>query len=117
MTDLPIACTLPLAALSERNSLIRDLAHGALLRARRSGLTLHLTYDRSAAARVRELVQKERSCCAFLRFEVAEDAAGVQLSITAPERARDAVEFIFAPFTAEAETTAVDTDTTEKEPT
>lgn len=115
MAEPPIACTLPLEELGQRYALIRELSRGALLRSHRTALTLHLTYDHSVAARVRQLVRQEQSCCAFLVFELAEDAEGVQLVITVPEQARDAADLIYAQFLAEAEPCSTDAASIEKE--
>jgi hypothetical protein len=98
MTELPIACTLGAADFRKQTALIRDLSRGALLASRRGPLTLQLTYHPSATTRVEELVRQERSCCAFLQFDLTTDAAGVHLTITAPQRAQDAVDLLFAPY-------------------
>jgi hypothetical protein len=47
---------------------------------------------------VREMVAKEQSCCAFLAFELSETDTNVRLTITAPERARDAADALFEQF-------------------
>lgn len=97
----PIACTLTPGDFKERVQWIRDLARASLRDARREPLALHLTYDVSAAPRVREMVRKEEACCAFLHFDLREDARGVHVSITAPERAREAANELFAHFAPE----------------
>ena len=117
MAEPPAVCTLAAEELKERRAFIRELSRAALLASRRTPLTLELTYHRSAADRVRALVRRERTCCAFLEFELAEGATGVQLTITAPERARDAAESLFAQFAATAESAPTDDVPTEKEPT
>jgi hypothetical protein len=94
----PIACTLTPGDIGKRLQWIRDLARRSLRDARREPLALHLTYDLSAAPRVREMVRKEEACCAFLHFDLREDAQGVHLSITAPEDAREAANDLFAHF-------------------
>ena len=94
----PIACTLTPGDYRNRVDWIETLAKQSLRSARRNGLTLRLTYGPEAVEAVRDLVRKEQSCCAFLRFEMREDAHGVHLSVTAPERARDAADLLFAHF-------------------
>lgn len=97
----PIVCTLTPGDFKERVQWMRDLARDSLRDARRESLALHLTYDVSAAPRLREMVRKEEACCAFLQFNLHEDARGVHLSITAPEDAREAANDLFAHFAPE----------------
>jgi hypothetical protein len=100
----PIACTLNPGEYRNRVDWIETLARQSLRSAQRDGLILHLTYGPEAAEAVRDLVRKEQTCCAFLRFETHEDATGVHLSVTAPERARDAADLLFAHFAPELAT-------------
>lgn len=105
MTDValdppPIACSLGAGDFQARVAWIATLNARALRSHRRDDLILHLTYAPDAADQVREMVEKEQACCAFLDFAVREEAAGLQLTITAPERAREAVELAFEPFVA-----------------
>jgi hypothetical protein len=94
----PIACTLQPGDYKERLAWIADLARDGLLGVCRDDLRLELRYASSVAARAREMVAKERECCAFLDFEIAETGEGVCLTITAPERARDAADALFEQF-------------------
>jgi hypothetical protein len=94
----PIACTLAPDDFRQRVQWIRDLAQSALRQAHRNDMTLYLTYDRSAAEQVRDMMRKEQACCAFLEFQLHEDADGVHLAVTAPEEARTAAEYLFAHF-------------------
>jgi hypothetical protein len=57
----------------------------------RRGLTLDLRYAPEAAVRVRQLVEQEGACCAFLQFELHESADEVRLLVTAPPAAAEAV--------------------------
>ena len=100
----PIACTLTQVDFKERLQWIRNIASESLRDARREPSALHLTYDVSAAAQVREMVRKEEACCAFLHFDLREDVRGVHLSITAPEDAREAANDLFAHFAPELAT-------------
>lgn len=105
VTDAPpVACTLTPGDFSGRVAWIRDLARDSLRAARRYDLTLHLAYERAAAPRVREMIEKERACCAFLRFDVREDESFVHVTIVAPEQARDAADDLFAHFAPELAT-------------
>lgn len=97
-TSLPIACTLSSADLADRTAEIAALNGSSLRSHRRKGLELELVYERDAAERVRELVRREQSCCAFLRFAIAESSNAITLRIEAPAEAREGVDALFAPF-------------------
>lgn len=56
---------------------------------------LDLKYAPAAAERVREMVLKEKACCAFLTFDLHEDYREIRLTITAPEAAREAANALF----------------------
>jgi hypothetical protein len=94
----PIACTLDGGSYQDRIAWIAELARDGLRRHTRTDLTLELRYAPEVAAKVHEMVDKERQCCAFLSFEMTENRDAVQLKITAPERARDAVDVLFEQF-------------------
>jgi hypothetical protein len=94
----PIACTLQPGDYRERLAWIAELARDGLLGVSRDDLRLELNYAPHVTDRVREMVGKEQSCCAFLDFELAESGAGVRLTITAPERARDVADALFEQF-------------------
>lgn len=95
----PIACTLTPGEFESRMAEIAELTRDGLKEHRRDGLTLHLTYAH-AADRVREMVRRERECCAFLAFDVCEDGDAVRLTVTAPEEAREVVDILFEQFVA-----------------
>jgi hypothetical protein len=106
-TDRPIACTLSATDYRGRLAEIATLSRDALRHAEQRGLTLDLRYAPEAAARVRRLVEQERDCCAFLQFELYEDAHEVRLLVTAPLAAADVVPDLLAeltgrPYQAEA---------------
>jgi hypothetical protein len=94
----PIACTLAAGHFKDRMAWIADLNRDALRSHRRDDLRLELSYALEAASRVRELAHREQECCAFLIFEVHEDAEKVRLTIDAPEDARDAADILFEQF-------------------
>jgi hypothetical protein len=89
--EIPIACTLSAADYRARLAEIAALARDALRHVERRSLTLDLRYAPEAAARVRQLVEQERACCAFLQFDLRESAHEVRLLVTAPPAAADAV--------------------------
>ena len=93
-----IACTLTSGALKARVAEIAALNKDALLHHARGDLELVLVYRVEALERVREMVRRERECCAFLSFDLRADADEVRLTIRAPEAARDAAELVFAGF-------------------
>jgi hypothetical protein len=57
-----------------------------------------LRYAPAVAAPVREMLQKEQECCAFLAFSLLENGDDVRLTITVPERAREVADTVFEQF-------------------
>ena len=98
-----IACSLDAGDVKARTQSIRELAERSLLSARRTGLTLSLTYARDALDELRELVAKERECCPFLDFRLSDDGDGLHLWITAPPEAAEAADLLFAHFAPDAD--------------
>jgi hypothetical protein len=94
----PIACTLGPGDFRQRHAWIADLNRDALRAQHRDGLRLELTYAPAALDRVREMVAREQDCCAFLTFDLQDEADTVRLVIEAPEDARDALDAVFEPF-------------------
>jgi hypothetical protein len=95
---IPIACTLTGGNFRDRLAWIAELARESLQSYEQRDLVLELRYDLAAAERVREMVRKEQQCCAFLTFDLRQDARTVHLTITAPEEARGAAEMLFEQF-------------------
>ena len=96
----PLACTLDAANLRTRTGWIADLNTRWLLTKRSQDLALELDYAGEALPELKELVAAERSCCAFLRFDLAEHPQFVRLTIEAPEQAGENVGALFEPFLA-----------------
>jgi hypothetical protein len=96
----PIACTLTGGNFQERLMWIAELTRDDLQSYERNDLVLDLKYAPEAAERVREMVRKEKDCCAFLNFNLREDHREVRLTITAPEGAREAANVLFQQFVA-----------------
>ena len=94
----PIACTLIEGDFRDRLAWIAELTRDALRSYERADLTLKLRYDPESVQRVQEMIRKERACCAFLTFEIREQADEVWLTIKAPEDARTTAEALFEPF-------------------
>lgn len=104
--DPIIACTLGAGDFRSRLDGIATLNRSALRDIHRDDLRLELVYAGTARAQVLDLVRQEQQCCAFLTFEVHDEADAVRVLITAPEAARDSVEAVFAPFEAAKPATA-----------
>ena len=98
----PIACTLAPGAFKDRLAWIAALNKGALRKYERRDLVLELSYALEARERVHEMVRNERSCCAFLAFELREAGNEIRLTVTAPETAREAADTLFEQFVANA---------------
>ena len=83
--ELPLACTLDAAGQAERAEEIRELCDRSLLGRRVEKELLELRFRPDAEAQVRDLVARERECCAFLDFEIEQ---GDELTL----RVRGAIE-------------------------
>lgn len=107
--DTPIACTLDASDFKARTGQIEELASRHLRDVVRGPLSIELTYAPEALPELRDLVQKEQECCAFLDFDLRDDRDAVRLKITAPERARDAVDTLFAHFAPQSRSPSLET--------
>src|SRR3546814_18963989 len=99
--EVPVACALPPGDFNQRLAWIAALNRTALLRTQREDRRLLLTYDRSQAGLVHEMVDRERQCCGFLSFQVTTGQDGVTLVIEAPKEVADVLDTVFAPFLEE----------------
>jgi hypothetical protein len=99
---LPIACTLAPREFNDRLASIAALNRDALRNYERRDLVLELRYALEARERVHEMVRNEQKCCAFLAFELHEVGSVIRLTVTAPERAREAADALFEQFVADA---------------
>lgn len=102
-----VFCSLVGSEFRERLDWIAALNRTALLDARRAGSHLVLTYRADQADRVREMIRRERYCCGFLGFDLAETREVVKLTITASDGAPKILDEIFEPFTRRAEQAGV----------
>lgn len=98
--EVPVTCALPPGDFDQRLAWIAALNRTALLRTHRDGRRLILTYGRSQAGLVHEMVDRERQCCGFLSFEVTKGQDSVTLVIEAPKEVADVLDTVFAPFLA-----------------
>jgi hypothetical protein len=94
----PIACKLSSQDFQERLEWIARLNADALREQHRNGLQLELIYSSDATERVREMVERERQCCAFLSFTLRESRDSVAVSIEVPESGRKVAEVVFDSF-------------------
>ena len=94
----PIACTLSARDMKTRMADIAALNNASLREFRRDDLALELIYAPEARERVLEMIGRERECCAFLTFDIREDADALHVVIRAPESARAGAEAVFMPF-------------------
>jgi hypothetical protein len=93
MPDLPIACTLGPAALKAR----RDDLLGTLIRRAEeridlpNGYCIRLKAEDGILARIAQVVDIERQCCRFLRFQLTIEpgADSIVLEVTGPEGTRE----------------------------
>jgi hypothetical protein len=99
MTDLPIACTLPVTQVPGRLALVGTLADDALLDGRpiAGGMRWRFHDAPGIERRVREVAALESECCAFLRFGIAREDGAIALDITGPADAQPVIEQFFAP--------------------
>jgi hypothetical protein len=97
-----IACTLAPGKFKDRLAWIAALNKDALRNYDRRDLVLELNYALEARERVHEMVRNEQACCAFLAFELHEAGNEIRLTVTGPERAREAADTLFEQFVANA---------------
>ena len=85
MRALPLACSLQGAELRERAERWRDVADRGLRSSRKEDGAVVLSFARQEGleAELRELIELERECCAFLELTL-EDRAGLDLRISGP---------------------------------
>src|SRR5712671_496178 len=75
-----VACSLGAEDYQRRLDWIGSLTREALRGHERDGLVLRLSYAVEARDRVREMVDRERACCAFLAFDLNETGDTVRLN-------------------------------------
>jgi hypothetical protein len=96
----PLACCLSMGDYQNRIAWIEDMARKAMRSHARDDLVLSLAYAPEAAADVRKMVEQERICCAFLMFDLKEEADCIRVTITVPQAARDSADMLFGHFLA-----------------
>ena len=96
----PLICCLSAGAYRNRITWIESLTRRALRSHARDDLVLRLAYTSEAAADVRIMVEQERICCAFLTFDLKDEADCIRVTITVPEAARASADMLFGHFLA-----------------
>lgn len=93
MSELPIACTLGPAALKARRE---DLLGGLVRRAEErldvpNGYRVRFTPNNDVLPTIASVIEAERQCCRFLRFQVPVDPDGgpIWLEFTGPPGTRE----------------------------
>lgn len=97
-----VACKLGPSEMGPRLARIRQLTLAHLRAHELKGSTLELVYDPAAAAELAEIVELERSCCAFLEFHMCTEAGAVRLCITAPQQESVGARWLFCQFLPDA---------------
>lgn len=93
MSELPIACTLGPAAIKARRE---DLLGGLVRRAEErldvpNGYRVRFAPNNDALPTIASVIEVERQCCRFLRFQVTVDPDGgpIWLEFTGPPGTRE----------------------------
>jgi hypothetical protein len=93
MRDLPIVCRLQPAELNARaNQLLPGVVAAAKVRyAIENGFRFEFQPDSEVLASIVRMIDAERQCCQFLRFQLTIEAAGgpVVLDVTGPPGSRE----------------------------
>ena len=105
----PVACTLGSGDYQERIEWITTLNRVSLRAFEVQERAVLLVYDANALMKVRQLVVKERQCCAFLRFDLTALPERVALTIRMPEYLGIEGAQLLAPFLSGAVTITAQT--------
>lgn len=96
----PVACRLTADELAAcRSELLPGLAGEASdVEAHARGYRWRFDPDRTPLSRIAAVVERERSCCAFLRFRLEVEPAGgpITLDVTGPEGTREVLDGLLA---------------------
>jgi hypothetical protein len=97
-SELPIACSLSSAELSQRLADMSAVGRAGLLAAEVDGARAVLTFRADQRERVAAIVVAETDCCAFLDMKVEDGPDAFDLVIEAPAGAESVVHDIVASF-------------------
>lgn len=92
-TTQPLACTLSPEQLASRR---KDLLPGLFAKADKvddlpNGFRLHFAYRTGLLAELARVIEQERTCCGFLRFQVTVEPndGPIAFEVTGPEGTRE----------------------------
>jgi hypothetical protein len=97
-SELPIACSLSSADLSQRLADMSAVGRAGLLAANIDGVRAALTFRASERERVAAIVVAEAECCAFLNMTLEDGAEAFNLVIEAPDGAEPILQDLVAAF-------------------
>lgn len=86
ITSTPIACSLSATEMPKRLAEMRAIGAESLLKTDRTATTARLRFRASAdtQGRLAAIVAAESHCCAFLNFDLRDEADAIVLTITSP---------------------------------
>ena len=97
--SLPVACSLTARELQERSHHVLQKVRAALVETKEmeNGYAYRLPSDGAWISELADLVNLERQCCLFLRFNiiVEPDNGSIWLELTGPEGTKDFLTSIF----------------------
>ncbi len=98
VSEQSAACSLTGREQVERAAEARDLIDGALVarEVTEHGLRLRFRGAPETRAAVRDLVRREKECCPFFDFEIAESCSELTMTVSAPSDARPLLESLFS---------------------
>lgn len=99
MPDLPIACTLDPSELGKQRTLLLPglVADADERQTLEHGYRLRFDIERVPLQRIADMIDRERRCCRFLRFQltVEPDLGQAWLDLTGPPGTREFLEALF----------------------
>ncbi|MFE6646027.1 hypothetical protein ACFVJS_05665 [Nocardioides sp. NPDC057772] len=92
------ACTMPTAERPLRLAEFDDLFATAVraVERRRTHVRMHLSGDKGLGERVRDLTQRESSCCSFFTFAIDGTDQALTLDISVPPARREILDALAA---------------------
>lgn len=96
VSESPVACSLSGREQVERAAEARELM-GALVARERTeqGLQLRFRGTSDVRSSVRALARREKECCPFFEFELAESGEDLVMTVSAPAEARSLLDALF----------------------
>ena len=98
--NLPVACGLAEPELQERRSGVLQKFRAAVIEVKqtRDGYAYRLPSDRAWLVEVANLVDLERQCCPFLKFQITVEAGGgpIWLEVSGPQGTKEFLGGLFS---------------------